>query len=103
MDKFRNMDLTPVPASQVQAPLIEECPVNLECRVTQVVNLGSHDLILGQVIASHIDESLLDERGRIRTIVDAKPIAYSSLTAEYVSLGSVIGRYGFSRSQDEDL
>lgn len=103
MDKFWNMGLTQLPASQVKAPLIEECPVNLECRVIQVLNLGSHDLFIGQVLATHIDEDLIDERGRIRNILEAKPIAYSPLTAEYLSIGAVIGRYGYSRDQEEDV
>ena len=99
VDKFAKTGLTPIPASQVKAPLIKECPVNLECRTTQIISLGTHDLIIGEVLATHIDEELLDESGKIRSILDAKPVVYSPLTADYLSVGSVIGSYGYSRER----
>ena len=74
--------------------------MNLECRMTQVISLGAHDLILGQVLATHIDEDLLDENGEIRDIKDAKPIAFSPLTMDYLSMGGIIGKYGYSQGRD---
>jgi len=100
VDKFAKTGLTPIPASQVKPPLIKECPVNLECRTTQVISLGAHDLILGQVLATHIDEDLLDENREIRDIKDAKPIAFSPLTMDYLSMGGIIGKYGYSQGRD---
>ncbi|HUV03683.1 MAG TPA: flavin reductase family protein [Armatimonadota bacterium] len=99
VDKFAKTGLTPISASQVKPPLIKECPVNLECLVSQVISLGAHDLILGQVLATHIDEELLDASGEIRSIKGAKPIAFSPLTSEYLSMGSIIGSYGYSQEQ----
>ena len=100
VDKFAKTGLTPIPASQVKPPLIKECPVNLECRTAQIISLGAHDLILGQVLATHIDEELLGEGGEIQSIKDAKPIAFSPLTSEYLSMGGIIGRYGYSQGRD---
>jgi len=100
VDKFAKTGLTPIPASQVKAPLIKECPVNLECRTARIISLGTHDLILGQVLATHIDEELLGENEEIRNIEDAKPIAFSPLTSEYLSMGSIIGSYGYSQGRD---
>lgn len=67
VDKFAETGLTPEPATHVQPPLIKECPVNLECKVLGVLSLGSHDLFIGDVLATHADEDIvLDaERGFI--------------------------------------
>ncbi len=64
-DKWRALGLTPVPASAVAAPLIAECPVNLECRVVEKVKLPSHTLFIGEVVAFHAEESVLDERDEV--------------------------------------
>lgn len=58
VDKFAACGLTAVPAAVVQAPLIAECVVNLECQVTQIADLGSHDWIFGRVVAVHTDEEI---------------------------------------------
>ena len=59
-DKFASCKLTAEPASQVNAPLIKESPVNIECRVKQVIPLGSHDMFLAQIVAVNVDETLVD-------------------------------------------
>ena len=64
-NKFEAMHLTPLPGQQVACPMIGESPVNLECKVTQVIPLGSHDLFLAQIVAIHADRSLLNEEGRL--------------------------------------
>jgi flavin reductase (DIM6/NTAB) family NADH-FMN oxidoreductase RutF len=92
-DKFAQTGLTPEPASQIQPPLIAECPVNLECRLTQTISLGSHDLFIGEIVAVHVDEELLDERGSI-DYGKAKAVAY--LGNEYWSLGMCLGASGFT-------
>ena len=61
VDKFKEMNLTPIPGDVVKAPLIAESPVNLECRVTEVKKLGTHDMFLAEVVAVHADEKYMDE------------------------------------------
>ena len=64
-DKFAESGLTPVPAQYVKPPLIGECPVNLECRVLSIQEVGDHDLFLGEVLQVHADESVMKESGEI--------------------------------------
>ena len=64
VDKFTELGLTPEPASVVSSPLIKECPVNLECKVLDVRKLGTHDMFLGEIVAVHMDEEVLSERGK---------------------------------------
>jgi flavin reductase (DIM6/NTAB) family NADH-FMN oxidoreductase RutF len=90
-DKFAELGFTALPASKVSAPLIAECPINVECVVRHQLALGAHDLYIGEVVAVHYDEELLDSRGRLR-IRDLHPIAY--VEGEYWSLGERIGTYG---------
>ena len=92
-DKFAQTGLTPEPASQIQAPLITECPVNLECKLTQTISLGSHDLFIGEIVAVHVDEELLDEHGPI-DYSKVKAVAY--LGNEYWSLGKCLRTSGFT-------
>jgi flavin reductase (DIM6/NTAB) family NADH-FMN oxidoreductase RutF len=92
-DKFTQMGLTPEPASQIQAPLIAECPANLECKLTQTIPLGSHDLFIGEIMAVHMDEELLDENGFI-DYSKAKAVAY--VGNEYWSLGECLKTSGFT-------
>ena len=97
-DKFAETKLTPVAAEQVKAPLIRECPVNLECRVKQVLSLGSHDLFLGEIVAMHVDEEMQNEKGRM-DIQKARPVAFSPAAGEYWSLGERVGGYGFTKGK----
>ena len=64
-DKFAGAKLTPVPASEVKPPLIKECPVNLECKVKHFLSLGIHDLFIGEVVATHVDEEVIDDKGQL--------------------------------------
>ena len=98
VDKFAAARLTPSPADKVKAPLIKECPVNLECRVQQVIPLGSHDLFLGEVVAAHVDTEIQDEKGRI-DMAKAKFFTFGAGAAEYWSLGEKIGGYGFTKGK----
>ena len=59
VDKFKEMGLTPIPASEVKAPMIKESPVNIECKVRQILPLGSHDMFLADVVAVHADEKYI--------------------------------------------
>jgi len=65
IDKFKKLNLTPEPASRLKAPLIKECPVNIECKVRNIAHLGSHDYFFGEIVAVHIEESIMDEEGDI--------------------------------------
>ncbi|MGQ9675619.1 MAG: flavin reductase family protein [Chloroflexota bacterium] len=93
-DKFAGTGLTPLPASQVKAPIIAECPIGMECVVRQKLSLGSHDLFLGEVVAVQADESVLDESGAI-AVGKVNPIAYAPI--EYWGLGSKLSVHGYSR------
>ncbi len=93
IDKFKAMKLTPLPAKEVSAPLIKESPVNIECRVTQRIPLGTHDLFLAQVVAVHADEAYMDEKGKF-SFARSQPLVYSHGT--YYTLGKEIGTFGYS-------
>lgn len=93
VDKFREMNLTPVQASRIGAPLITECPVNIECRVSQVLELGSHHMFLADVLAVQVDEDYLDEKGKF-DLNKTGLLAYSH--GEYLSLGETLGTFGYS-------
>ena len=93
-DKWAACGFTQAPATEVQAPLIAECPVNIECRLQQTLSLGSHDLFIGEVVAVQIDEAVLNERGRL-DFVKAEPFAY--VGGEYRQVGKLLGRFGYSR------
>ncbi len=94
VDKFSETGLTPQSAEKVKPPLIQECPVNIECIVKEKILLGVHHLFLGEVVCVHVDQDILDDRERIDfTKVD--PFVYNE--DEYWSLHQKIGEYGFSK------
>ena len=93
VDKFAACGLTAAAASKVGAPLLAESPLNMECRVTQIIPLGSHDLFLAEVVACDVEESLLDEKGKL-CLDKAGLLAYSH--GEYFSLGKQLGTFGYS-------
>lgn len=92
-DKIRMASLTSLPASKVSAPMIEECPVNIECVLKKTIALGTHDMFIGEVAAVHADDSILDKNGAI-DFKKAEPIVYNQ--GEYWALGEKIGHHGFS-------
>ena len=94
VDKFAACGLHSAPGSVLtDCPILEESPVNLECKVTQVIPLGSHDLFLTEVVACDVDESLLDENGKL-CLEKAKLIVYSH--GDYLALGKKLGTFGYS-------
>ena len=93
VDKFAAFQLTPVPATHVRPPLIAECPLNVECRVIGIQEIGDHDLFLGEAVAQHVAEEALDDYGRI--LVD-KLDFLCYLHSEYWSCGRRLGRHGFT-------
>ena len=96
IDKFAlkgDLKLTKQPSKMIKAPGIAESPVCLECRVSQILELGSHDMFIGEVLCTDIDPRYLDEKGRF-DLSAAGLITYSH--GEYFSLGASLGKFGFS-------
>ena len=93
VDKFADMGLTPLAAEYVKAPLIAESPVNIECRVRQILPIGSHHMFLADVVAVHADEKYMDE-GRKFHLEKAEPIVYSH--GAYLVCGEQLGTFGYS-------
>ncbi|MFU0827778.1 MAG: Flavin-Reduct domain-containing protein [Lachnoclostridium sp.] len=93
VDKFKEMKLTPKSASFVKAPMIMESPVNIECRVNQILELGSHHMFIAQVLGVHVDTSYLNENGKFDLSL-SNPIVYSH--GEYFGLGELMGKFGYS-------
>lgn len=99
VDKWREMKLTPVAGDHVRAAMIQESPVNLECRVTQKLELGTHHMFLAKVLAVHVDEQYLDESGRFH-LNASKPLVYSH--GRYLSVGKELGTFGYSVKKGAD-
>ena len=92
-DKFNEMKLTPLESCHVRAPGIKESPVNLECRVKQVIELGSHDMFLAEVAGVTVDTEFIDDGGKFH-LNDTGLVAYSH--GEYFQLGEKLGKFGYS-------
>lgn len=92
-DKFRDMGLTPVRGEEVNAPMIAESPVNIECRVREILPLGSHHMFLADVLAVHADEKYMDEGHKFH-LEKAEPIVYSH--GAYLVCGEQLGTFGYS-------
>ncbi|MFQ6084779.1 MAG: flavin reductase family protein [Candidatus Bathyarchaeia archaeon] len=95
VDKFAETGLTPEPAERVKPPLIKECPINLECVLREKIPVGSHDLMIGEIILVHIDGELLDEKGNI-DFKKAAPFTYFHHNLEYWKVDTKIGDRGFA-------
>jgi len=93
IDKFSEMKLTKEAASVVAAPMIGESPVNIECKVTEVKELGSHHMFLANVVAVHVDDKYMNENQKFE-LGKAQPLAYSH--GEYYNLGELLGTFGYS-------
>ena len=87
------MHLTPEKSVKINAQAIKESPVNIECKVKDIVELGSHDMFIAEVVAVNVDESLLDSKGTLH-LKDAELVAYSH--GQYYALGEHLGRFGYS-------
>ena len=97
-DKFSSMGWKQVTAQKVRPPLIDECPVQMECRVKQEISFGSHDLFLGEIVALHVKEEVQNEKGRI-DILKVLPLVFCPGANEYWNLGKSIGHYGFTKGK----
>lgn len=93
VDKWKEMNLTKRTGKKVKAPLIVESPVNIECKVEQILELGSHHMFLARVEGVHVDKNLLDEKGKL-CLERAELVVYSH--GIYYDLGKFIGSFGYS-------
>ncbi len=91
-DKFKACAFTEVPSSKISSPMIRECPFNIECKVKDVLKLGSHDMFIAEVVAIHADEAITTN-GRV-DFKKARPFVYNH--GEYWDLNKRIGSYGYS-------
>ena len=94
LDKFAETGLTPMPGLKVQAPLIGECPVNLECVVRNSLVLGSHVLFVAEVVALHADAEVVENGGVISGRIS--PIVYDPFGGDYWSVKEIVAHQGFS-------
>lgn len=93
LDKFAEMHLTAQPGNAVLAPIIAESPVNIECKVKEIIPLGTHDMFLAEVVSVQVSEEYLDESGKFH-FDKTKPICYSH--GAYYGLGKKLGTFGYS-------
>jgi len=96
LDKFKEYGLTSLKSDVVDSPIIEECPVNLECKMLSVSEVGDHDLFLGEVVSMHVDGDKLDETGNVD--ID-KVDAFAFAEWGYYPLGKKVEHFGFARKQ----
>jgi flavin reductase (DIM6/NTAB) family NADH-FMN oxidoreductase RutF len=92
--KFSEMNLTPLPALKVKAPIIMESPVNIECIVKEIKELGSHHMFISEVVAVQADEKYIDSKSGVFNLNDSAPICYSH--GKYYETGPLIGKFGYS-------
>ena len=92
-NKFEKCKLTALPCTNVTAPQIAECPVSLECRVKDILPLGSHDMFLADIVAVDVDPKYVDEKGALH-MEKAGLLAYAH--GAYFGLGKQLGTFGFS-------
>ncbi len=93
IDKFAEMKLTPAESRFVAAPSIAESPVNIECRVSQLIPLGSHDMFIAEVLGVAVDSEYMDGEGRF-DLASSLPLVYNH--GGYYELGKKIGKFGYS-------
>lgn len=93
LDKFEKTGLTKLKSDKVKPPTIAECPLSIECRVCEVIPMGTHDVFIADIVGVSCREDIMDEEGKIR-LDRAKLLAYAH--GEYFALGEKLGRFGFS-------
>ena len=98
VDKWKETGLTPEKANVVDVPVIKESPVNIECRVVKVEELGSHHMFIADVVAVDVDEAYMDEKDTFHLSM-AKPLAYSH--GRYYGMGEELGNFGYSVRKQE--
>ncbi len=96
--KFKKCNLTPTKSEVVGCPSIGESPMNVECKVFDVIELGSHDMFLADIVSVTVDDKYFDENDKFR-LNDAKPICYSH--GGYYTIEEFLGGFGFSVQKDK--
>jgi flavin reductase (DIM6/NTAB) family NADH-FMN oxidoreductase RutF len=95
-DKFAETGFTPLPADKVSAPLIKECPINLECVVRHTLKLGSHDYFIAEIVETHIDSDCWTKDKKV-DVSKAMPFAYMTKKRSYYGgFSKIFGDYGYS-------
>ena len=94
VNKWEAMHLTPAPGTVVKAPIIAEAPISIECKVKQILPLGSHDMFIAEVVNVQADDKYLDPETGAFDLNRAKPISY--VHGKYYSIGKEIGHFGYS-------
>lgn len=93
-NKFFETGLTPVRGNVVKAPLIEEAPVNLECKVKEIMPLGSHDMFIAEIVSVHVNDNLFNKNTNAIELQRANLVTYSH--GHYYDLGKILGKFGYS-------
>ena len=93
IDKFDHLGLTPQKSHVIDTPMILECPVNIECKVKSIMELGTHDMFISEIVCVNVDEKLVDETGKLH-LNSADLICYNH--GEYRTLADSLGHFGFS-------
>lgn len=98
VDKFSEMKLTPAKAQKVGCPVISESPVNIECKVREIIPLGTHDMFIADVVAINADKRYMDEKNTFH-FNDSEPLVYSH--GSYFGLGRKLGTFGYSVKKEK--
>ncbi|MDA3930591.1 MAG: flavin reductase family protein [Prolixibacteraceae bacterium] len=93
-NKWNEMNLTPAEAKYVKAPIIKESPISIECKVKEIVKLGSHDMFIAEVVNVRVDDKYMEGENGKFDLSASKPLVYSH--GGYFNLGDKIGKFGFS-------
>lgn len=98
-NKFKELKLTPAKGKEVNSPIIYESPVNIECKVTEIKELGSHDMFLAEVVNIQVSENFIDESNGTIDLQHHDLMAYSH--GKYVQIGNIIEQAGFSIKKNQ--
>ena len=98
LDKFKEYGLTPMASAEVRPAIIEECPVNLECKLLSVTEVGDHDLMLGEVLAMHVDSDKVEIKGGRERMIIEKMDALMYAEEGYYRAGEKLGYLRYTRS-----
>jgi flavin reductase (DIM6/NTAB) family NADH-FMN oxidoreductase RutF len=93
-DKFSEMKLTPATASKIKSVMIKESPVNIECVVKEIKELGTHHMFISEIVAVNADRKYFDEKTGLFSLNDSRPLCY--LHGKYYLTGEFVGKFGFS-------
>ena len=98
-NKFKELKLTPVKGEKISSVIIKESPVNIECKVTEIKELGSHDMFIAEIVNIQVDDEYIDKDSGTVRLKHQDLIAYSH--GKYVQLGEIIEQAGFSLKNNQ--